>query len=76
MTEDYVELNLYLSADYDKTAVIHWEIHIIDDLKVNILIRTNILVSEQINVLLSQWKAVIESYENVKLNLNITTLHN
>ena len=63
--EDYVKLNLYLSADHSKTAVIHCEIYVIDDLKVNICIRTNILVSEQINVLLSQQKAVIESCENV-----------
>ena len=52
--EDYVELNLYLSANYDRTAVIHCKIHIVDDLKVNVLIETDILVSEWINVLLSQ----------------------
>ena len=51
---DYVKLNLYLSANHDKTAVIHYEIYIIDDLKVNVLIETDILISEQINILLSQ----------------------
>ena len=49
--EDYVKLNLYLSASHDKTAVIHWEIHIVDNLKVNILIKTDILISEQIDIL-------------------------
>ena len=71
--EDYVKLKLYLSANYNKTAVIHWEIHVINDLKVNILIKTDILVSEQINILLSQWKAVIESCKNIQLNLNVIT---
>ena len=74
--EDYVKLELYLSANYDKTAVIHWEIHIIDDLKVNILVRTDILVSEQIDILLSQRKAVIRSCRNIELDLNVTTLLN
>ena len=74
--KDYVKLKLYLSANHDKTAVIHWEIHIIDNLKVNILVRTDILVSEQINVLLSQRKAVIRSCRNIELDLNVTTLSN
>ena len=44
--KDYIELNLYLSADHSKTAVIQCKIHVIDDLKVNIFIETDILVSE------------------------------
>ena len=52
--KDYVELNLFFSADHSKTAVIHHKIHIIDDLKANILIKTDILISEKIDVLLSQ----------------------
>ena len=73
---DYVELDLYFSANCDKTAVINCEIQIIDNLKMNVLIETNVLVSEQINVLLSQWKTVIESCKNIELSLNITTLLN
>ena len=42
--EDYVKLNLYLLTDHDRTAVIHWEIYIINNLKVNILIKTDILM--------------------------------
>ena len=52
--EDYIELNLFFSADHSRTAVICYEIHIINDLKTNVLIETDILISEQINVLLSQ----------------------
>ena len=44
--KDYVKLNLYLSADHDRTAVICREIYIDNDLKINILIETDILVSE------------------------------
>ena len=73
---DYVELDLYLPADHDRTAVIRREIHVVDDLKANILIGTDILVPEQINMLLSQRKAVIGSCQNVELDLNITTLPN
>ena len=73
---DYVELDLYFSVNHDKTAVIHCEIHIVKDLKVNILIKTDILISEKINVLLSQWKVIIESCQNVQLNLNVITLLN
>ena len=73
---DYVKLDLYLLTSHDKTAVIHWEIYVVDDLKVSILIKTDILVSEKIDVLLSQWKTVIESCKNIQLKLNITTLQN
>ena len=74
--EDYIELNLFFSADHSRTAVIYCEIHIVNDLKANVLIETNILISEQINVLLSQWKAVMRSCKNVQLDLNVTTLLN
>ena len=74
--EDYIELNLFFSADHDKTAVIQCKTHIINELKANVLIETDILISEQIDVLLSQWKAVIESCQNVQLDLNITILLN
>ena len=50
---DYVELNLFFSADHDRTVIIHCEIYVVDELKVNVLIETDILISEQINVLLS-----------------------
>ena len=40
------------------------------------LIETDILVSEWINILLSQWKAIIGSCKNIKVNLNVTTLSN
>ena len=73
---DYMKLDLYLSADHNRTAVICWEIHIINDLKVNILIETDILISEQIDILLSQQKTIIESCQNVQLNLNVITLLN
>ena len=63
--KDYVELDLYFSANHDRTAVIHCEIYIIDDLKVNVLIKTDILVSEQIDVLLSQQKAVMKSCKSI-----------
>ena len=74
--EDYIELNLFFSADHSKTAVIHCEIHIIDDLKANVLIETDILISEKIDILLSQWKIIVGSCQNVQLDLNITTLSN
>ena len=59
--ENYVELNLFFLTDHDKTAVIHCKIHIINELKANVLIETDILILKQINILLSQCKAVIES---------------
>ena len=70
---DYVELDLYFSANHNKTTVIHCEIHIVKDLKVNILIETDILISEKIDILLSQWKVIIESCQNIQ---NVTTLLN
>ena len=74
--EDFAELDLYLSANHGRTVIIHCEIHIINDLKVNILIEIDILVSEQIDILLSQRKVIVESCQNVQLNLNVTTLLN
>ena len=52
--KDYIELDLFFSADHNRTAVIHHKIHIIDELKANILIETDILISEQIDIFLSQ----------------------
>ena len=43
---DYVELDLYLPANHSRTAVIRREVHVVDDLKANILIGTDILVPE------------------------------
>ena len=74
--EDYVDLDIYFPTNHGKTAVIHREIHIVDDLKANILIGTDILVPERIDVLLSQRKAIIGSCENVELDINVTTLPN
>ena len=71
-----MKLDLYLSANHDRTVIIHHEIHIVNELKVNMLIETDILISEQIDMFLSQCKAVIESCENVELNINVTTLLN
>ena len=51
--EDYIELNLFFSADHSRTAVIYYEIHIVNDLKASIIIETNILISEKIDILLS-----------------------
>lgn len=73
---DYVELDLHLPANHGRTAIIRREFHVIDDLKANILIGTDILVPEQIDILLSQQKAVIGSCQNVELDLNVTTLPN
>ena len=72
---DYVELDLYFPA-HGRTAVIQREVHVVNDLKANMLIGNDILVSEQIDVLLSQRKAVIGSCKNVQLDLNVTTLPN
>ena len=74
--EDYVDLDIYFPTNHGKTVVIHREIHIVDDLKANILIGTDILVLERIDVLLSQRKAIIGSCENVELDINVTTLPN
>ena len=74
--KDYVELNLYFSDNHSRTAVIHWEIYVINNLKAHILVETDILISEQVNILLSQREAVIESCKNIELDLNVITLLN
>ena len=73
---DYVELELFLPTTNGRMAVILRETHIVDDVKANVLTGTDILVPEQIDVFLSQQKAILSSCQGVKIKIYVTALSN
>ena len=70
---EYVQLDIYLPS-HGRTAIIRREIHIVDSLKANMLVSTDILVPEKIDVLLSQQKAVIGSCQSMEIPVHVITL--
>ena len=71
--DKYVQLDIYLSS-HSWTAIIHREVHIVDSLKMNILVSTDILILKKIDVLLSQQKTVIGSCQSMKIPVHVTIL--
>ena len=75
---EYVTLNVYLLSVNRQTAHIVSEFYLVNDLKVNMLVRTDILTAEKVTVRLQSKKltAVIESCQNITILLSVTTRFN
>ena len=69
----YAKVDMYLLRRNDYTAVVLWEIHIVEDLKTKMLININILMSEDIIMNLSRKVITIESCDNIEISLTIIT---
>ena len=72
---EYVFVNFYVSDSKNENLVIaHFrkEIHVVNDLKVNVLIKMNILDFEKMNILISFKQCRIKSYK-VIVSLIITS---
>ncbi len=54
-------------------TVIIKEMHIVNNLKIKILIDINILILENISIMLLSRKAIVNSYDNIELSLTVTT---
>ena len=66
---EYVRLFIYLSESKD-TALIIKEVHIINDLSVNVLLEMNILKLENIVLDLSRNMLIINSYNSLKMSIS------
>ena len=75
---EYITLDIYLSGTDRRTAHVSDEFHLVNNLKINMLIETNILTVKKITVKLQSKDstAVIESCQNVIISLYITTRSN
>ena len=71
-SSQYIKISIYLSGK-DCTAIIEWEIHIIKNLKIKMLLNMNILTPEDITMNLFRKVIIIGSCSNVEISLKITT---
>ena len=70
-SDEYIKVNIYLSKTNSHTAVILWEIYIVNDLCAKMLVNINILVFKDIIMNLFRKIAVVDSCVNIKLLLTI-----
>ncbi len=71
--DKYIILIIYLPDNNDQLAVIIKEMHIINNLKVKMLVDINILILENISIMLSSRKAIVSSCDNIELSLTVIT---
>ena len=71
----YITLNIYLPGIDGRIAHIKQELHLINNLKANVLIKTDILATEETTVKLQSKGSVtiIESCINITISLSVTT---
>ena len=77
--QKYIHLSLYLSDQLnEKFTVVHimCNVHLVDNLQINLLIGMNIIDSECISTDISSQKIIIEECHNMLVNLIITSWKN
>ena len=62
---EYVVLRLYFTGKNQRIAVIEKELYLIDDLRTNVLINTDIIDSEKIIINIYNAVAIIGVYNNI-----------
>ncbi len=67
----YIILINYLFDNNDWLTIIIKEMHIINNLKIKILININILVLKNTFIMLLSRKAIINSYNDIELSLTV-----
>jgi len=70
---EYVILTIYLPNNNDWLAVIIKEMHIINNLKIKMLVDIDILVLKNIFIMLLSRKAIVSSCDNIELLLTVIT---
>jgi len=71
--DEYIILIIYLPDNNDQLAVIIKEMHIINNLKIKMLININILVLKNISIMLLSRKAIVSSCNDIELLLTVIT---
>ncbi len=69
----YVNFSIYLSSrnDFIKLIEIHRELHLVKELKIDMLIENDILKSKEIIINVQQKTAIIRNYENLIIEVKI-----
>jgi len=71
--DEYIILIIYLLNNNDQLTVIIKEMHIINNLKIKMLVDINILVLENIFIMLLNRKAIVNSCDDIELLLTVIT---
>ncbi len=69
--DKYIILIIYLPDNNNWLIIIIKEMHIVNNLKIKILIDINILVLKNISIMLLSRKAIVNSYDNIELSLTV-----
>jgi hypothetical protein len=71
-TKKYVNFSIYLSSKDDKNMTeIHRKMHLVEDLKANMLIENDILESKEIIIDIQEKKVIISSCQNMIIEVKI-----
>jgi len=71
--DEYTVLTIYLPDNNDQLTVIIKEMHIVNNLKIKMLIDIDILILENISIMLLSRKAIVNSCDNIELLLTVIT---
>jgi len=69
----YIILIIYMPDNNDWLTVIIKEMHIVNNLKIKILIDIDILILKNISIMLLSRKAIVSNYDNIELSLTVIT---
>jgi hypothetical protein len=72
-TKKYMNLSIYLSSKKDskKMTKIHKKMHLVENLKINMLIKNDILESKDIIINIQEKKVIISSCQNMIIEMKI-----
>ena len=76
LTNDYLLLNIYISKRTQNRQIIahiRREVYVIEELKINLLIKINIMTSKQIIIYSSEKQLIIDNCKKLTTNLHVAT---
>ncbi len=71
--DEYIILTIYLPDNNNWLVIIIKEMHIINNLKIKMLIDINIFILKNISIMLSSRKAIVNNCDNIELLLTVIT---
>ena len=75
LTNDYLIINLYIKEKIEKKSVVahfRWEVHVMNDLKIKLLLDMNVIIFERIIINLNFKRFTINDCKSLKINIKIT----
>jgi len=71
--DEYIILTIYLPDNNDQLAIIIKEMHIVNNLKIKMLVDINILILKNISIIFLSRKAIVSSCNDIELLLIVIT---